>query len=39
VVEEDVGNTSALDLTPPEAGTLKVPLVYVVAKTDAVHEY
>jgi len=26
VVEENAGNTSALDVTPPEAGTLSVAL-------------
>jgi len=39
VVEEDVGNTSALDVTPPEADTLKVPFAYVVKKANGVEEY
>jgi len=39
VVEEDVGNTSALDVTPPEADTLKVPFAYVVKKANGVEDY
>ena len=39
MVEEEAGNTSALDVTPPEAGTLRVPLVYVVKKVSGVEEY
>jgi hypothetical protein len=39
VVEEAAGNTSALDVTPPEAGTLNFPLVNVVKKANGVEEY
>jgi hypothetical protein len=39
VVEEAVGKTSALELTPPEPGTLNVPLVKVVRNADVVDAY
>lgn len=37
--ETPVGKTSASAITPPLAGTLNVPLVYVVTKLSGVDEY
>jgi hypothetical protein len=38
-MEEAVGNTSVLDVTPPEAGTVNVPFVYWSRKASGVDEY
>jgi hypothetical protein len=39
VSEDAVGNTSVLDVTPPEAGTLIAPLVYDNRNANGVEEY